>query len=709
MQKLRSVVIVSIGILVIFSTPPSYAQRKVFNDDRPETKAIELWRITHDPKNRHHTIYHDSNPFSPTGRYMVYVLTEDKLGKSRSQKTSSRLVVYDLMFDKEIWRSPYAGSWPVWARRSDRIFWSDGTKGHKQNVWQVEIPSGALTKICEDAYNDVTGISHDDEWLFYTHKNVFRIRTRPGAKSEFVWQHPDTQNVSSSLLCHNPAHPVFQVRQNINLQFRWSKKYPPRMLVTDEGRMLGPAIAGTEKAHGAWRGDGAYLITGDDLIGGRKWNEAYPSPLLTYSNTPAHDPSPCGNSGQWVCSTDGINDCLKVFDWRTTDTTLVCYSASIIHQPLGDDRDLSGAYDSDAYGSPDGTKIAFSTNYQLDQFPVTQITKDSSSDVLDVMSTAGFADKGYLSVHAGVISYSSKTETSFNGIKKGALGSRLAPLKKGFSVSNFFGRTDEKADNPLNKQFSTDVYIAVWKLPDSPTLVLRDKMIVMYPGFNHRETRGYLLYVDGKQINEKPWCGEGMLGLPDGEELHAVSVEWSGLKSKPSNSILLNGIKLLSYANTPPEDLNTPIITVLIDREGKKIPAPPGMALKDISEAILQYVGNDDTLLTEEIYRSGQLMQKVEYTPDGRSALIMEYQNNLLFKRIVKDPQGNILRIEYLDNEGLLTLRDHYSGDNLVERIEYENGEPSRRIIFYENQQQIVQLNTDGYWTKLSDADEKLQ
>jgi len=675
-------------------------QKKVFNDDRPETKALEIWRMTFGVRTRHHTVYHDSDPFNEDGRYLLYLVGEEP-GPAAKVATQS-LVVYDMASDREIWRSPVPARWPQWAHHSNRIFFTDGVKGRRQNVWQVEIPSGRLTKLCDDAMNAVAGVTPDDRWLIYTLNKVYRVRTEPGSQSEVLWQHPEAPNVSSSLPCHSPGRPVFQVRQNVagkhDLPDRWDRQHPARMLVDDDGHVLGAALSSLEQAHGAWRGDGEYLIAGDGLLHGRLWNQPAPVPLLTYSNTAAHDPSSCGRSGQWTCTTDGINDRLKIFDWRTTDTTLACYSCSIIHQTDGDDRDLSGPYDSDACGSPDGTKICFSTNYQLDRFPATQVTA-SDDDTLDVLSTDGFPEKGLLSVHVGILAYSGKTPTRFTGIQRKALGSRFTVIREGTTVSNFLGRTDEHAADLLAAQYSTDVYMAVVRRPDCPALAVQAGQIVLYPGFNHRETRGYVLSVDGQPIDGEPWDGQSPRSLPKGERLQAAAVEWSGLCSDWSEPVTSAAtVGTLRFVPERPAELDAPVKRPLPpDRRMVESAKQPERSKSAAQKAFLLSTP-DGTPLAEEYYERGVLQQRNELTPDGRITLIREYQDGHLRRRTVRDPDERPLRIESLDPEGYLTTLEEYSRGRLSARIDYRDREPTTRTVFTAAGKVVLFENRNGVW-----------
>lgn len=676
-----SLVLPSLVALVVISHA-AHAAREVFNDDRPETHALEIWRMTHDPLKRHHSVYHNVDPFSPTGRYLYYTEVPTHGGYTPADACET-LVVYDLLLDREIWRSPAPVVWPIWAHRSDAIYWADGRKGKPQSVWRVEIPSGEMTKICDGLLNAVTGISPDDRYLFATYNQVFRIGTEPGAEIESLWAHPEAPAVSSSLVCHNPTKPVFQVRQNPAMlkdePRRWNRQYPARMLVTDEGEMLGPALSSLEQGHGAWRGDGEYLIRGDGLLSGRPWNQPWPVPLLTYANTLAHDPSPCGRSGQWTCTTDGINDVLKRFDWRTTDTVVMSYSASIIHQPLGDNADRSGSYDSDAHGSPDGTKIYFSTNYQLDEYPVTLITGNPDDDTIEVLSTAGFPDQGYLSVHVGVISYTGKTPTTFTGIERGALGSRVGPSPEGFTASNLAGRADLTAENPLATQYDTDVYLAVVKLPDPPALVRDGDRLVLYPGLNHRETRGYELTLDGRPLTEAPWDGQTPLTVPAGE-LRARAVEWSGLASDWTLAMAAPAGEL-RYEPTRPAELDAPVREE-VERDGQRI---------------VRLIDPKGTLLTEETYVGDALRQRAEYTPDGRVTLVVEYEGGHPARRIIRDPQERLRRIEHLDGEGYLTKVEDYADGALLLVTEYEERLPVR-IRSAKQGMAVVRVNREWNW-----------
>jgi len=62
---------VMISVFFLLSLPAS-AQRIVFNDPYPDTRALEIWQLTDDPTIKYHSMYHNMTPFSHDGRYCFY-------------------------------------------------------------------------------------------------------------------------------------------------------------------------------------------------------------------------------------------------------------------------------------------------------------------------------------------------------------------------------------------------------------------------------------------------------------------------------------------------------------------------------------------------------------------------------------------------------------------------------------------------------------
>ena len=58
-------------------------------------------------------------------------------------------------------------------------------------------------------------------------------------------------------------------------------------------------------------------------------------------------------------------------------------------------------------------------------------------------------------------------------------------------------------DSPLMWQRSSDLYVAVVRLPDRPDLRISEDGVELIPGENHWETLGYHVFRDGRRIITK--------------------------------------------------------------------------------------------------------------------------------------------------------------------------------------------------------------
>ena len=70
MNKRHSIICFSVAFFIIFFTNLLFAQIDRFK--LSEGKAIEVWRITDDPAVRDHANYHNTQCWSPDGRYLCY-------------------------------------------------------------------------------------------------------------------------------------------------------------------------------------------------------------------------------------------------------------------------------------------------------------------------------------------------------------------------------------------------------------------------------------------------------------------------------------------------------------------------------------------------------------------------------------------------------------------------------------------------------------
>ncbi len=141
-----------------------------------------------------------------------------------------------------------------------------------------------------------------------------------------------------------------------------------------------------EGSHFSWSGDGSYLLCGNGLIRGIRWDEFLPGNIHFLAPIRCGDVCKCGRSGRWVCgSTESGRGPLALADLRSGDAWIVMKTHSVICYPGSEDN--SGPYDIDAEGSPDGTKIAFISNYNL-------IMRQRSSDIY--VAVVRLPDRPYL-------------------------------------------------------------------------------------------------------------------------------------------------------------------------------------------------------------------------------------------------------------------------------------------------------------------------
>ncbi len=246
-------------------------------------------------------------------------------------------------------------------------------------------------------------------------------------------------------------------------------------------------------------------------------------------------------------------------DTRSGEGWIVKNPHSILCYPGTGDN--SGEYDIDSKGSPDATKIAFISTYDLKDGPVAIVSENFEEDKIVVESTDGFPDNGRLVQVDGfrreVISYESKTATSFEGIKRGlyktpsdgtitkgrpitSFESRLIPeeLRQDLPLpSNINQKLIKDKNSPLRYQRSSDLYTVVVRKPDPPHLRLIGGNVELIPGENHWETRGYHIFRNGKKITNKIFKPDTVLQVNEAGTYTAMAIEYSGLEGRLSNQL----------------------------------------------------------------------------------------------------------------------------------------------------------------------------
>ena len=198
--------------------------------------------------------------------------------------------------------------------------------------------------------------------------------------------------------------------------------YAPTRVWSDlEGNNVVSASPMIQRCHQAWTGDGTYHMHGNSQLRGRLWNEPFPSNLHYLASVKVNDPCHCGRSGRRVIGSGNVWP-MPVIDLRSGDGRIFLTGLSFLHDSRTFSYSVgSGYHDNDAKGSPDGTKVVLSGNYDLRDAPVTSIARDVSNpdaDSIPVVSTEGFPESGRLSVQNEVIGYERKTPTSFEGLTR---------------------------------------------------------------------------------------------------------------------------------------------------------------------------------------------------------------------------------------------------------------------------------------------------
>ena len=163
--------VVSLGTVAFLSAVflclnPALAQVERFKPR--EGDGIEVWRITNDPTVRDHANYHNTQCWSPDGRYLCfthYAANDREFGAT----SAAEVHLYDLHREKDI--TVDHGTDPRWANRHNWLFYvryrpEDGARHEKgtQVMWN-DVATGQSTRIGYGVrllkYTDC-----DDRWLY---------------------------------------------------------------------------------------------------------------------------------------------------------------------------------------------------------------------------------------------------------------------------------------------------------------------------------------------------------------------------------------------------------------------------------------------------------------------------------------------------------------------------------------------------------------
>jgi hypothetical protein len=383
-------VIIAVAIAVAWVDGVSAEIRK-FTVDQADARNLGVWRLTHDPVIRDEGNYHNIQCWSPDGRYTCYTHWGGDDGPGG--KGSAEVHVVDLTTGED--RRVHKGVNPRWAHGRNWLFFCHYTGNGEPpyetgtQVYRYDADSGQMTFITH-GIECPGGTDSTDTWLYGTQRFrgrkpefvAVRVRNQPGSRLETLRGAPNRH----SYVHVNPRHPVILVRA----------KHPEdgpfgtnRALFDLDGGNIRQGAVMVEEGHMCWRGDGEYLLFGNRHLCGRRWDQPFPSDLVTMAWGGGGDVCPADRAGRYV-----VMGGLSIVDTRSGDLRHVLTPHSSIIYPLKGDN--STLMDIDPKGSPDGTKICFVTNYDLKNGPVTTVTEavPAGADRILVESTEGFPPSG---------------------------------------------------------------------------------------------------------------------------------------------------------------------------------------------------------------------------------------------------------------------------------------------------------------------------
>ncbi|MHC4582526.1 MAG: hypothetical protein ACYS14_13805, partial [Planctomycetota bacterium] len=373
-----------------------------------EGDAIEVWRITNDPTVRDHANYHNTQCWSPDGRYLCFTHYASD-GRQFGSSSAAEVRLYDLHRDRDI--KIDKGTNPRWANEHNWLFYlryrpADGPRhGKGTHVMWKNVETGQTKRIgygierlkyadCKDRWLYGYGIRGSQD----QRSKPLRVAIAPDSSVEIL---PGNWQVGYNSLMVNPKHPMIVSRDHNYRDYYYATERTRDMPFVAR-HFFDHGLAGEnpttpfpsmEGSHFSWAGDGSYFLLGNGIMRGKKWNEPLPSNVHFLAGISVGDISPCGRSGRWICGDAGVAQ-IRVADLRSGDGWTVMETNSYLCFPSS--RDYSGPYDIDLKGSPDGTKIAFVSTYDQKDGPVARITEEATGDTIRVESTAGFPQKGRL-------------------------------------------------------------------------------------------------------------------------------------------------------------------------------------------------------------------------------------------------------------------------------------------------------------------------
>ena len=703
--------------------------------------TTEIWRVTDNPARRDWANYQNTEAWSPDGRYICY--------ESYPGTQKSVIHLYDLYRDRDI--TVDNGTQPRWAANSNWLFYlRRPSEGKELEVVWIAVDTGAKNTIG----TGLTGIGEtdsEDRWLFGKNRNgVVRVPVRKDGRVEDI----SAGGALGSFMLPNPRHPVVMFRGDSRGPDGRDIPFAPTRVWSDlEGNNVVSASPMIQRCHQAWTGDGTYHMHGNSQLRGRLWNEPFPSNLHYLSSVFVNDPCSCGFSGRWVIGSGNIWP-MPVADLRSGDGRYFLKAAlSLIH----DSRDFSysggsGLHDNDAKGSPDGTKVVMSGNYDLKDSPVTFITQDvpgPDADSIPVESTDGFPESGRLSVQNEVIGYGRKTQTRFEDLTRemyntqpltGSMLEDLTPERRAL----YFTRTDnnmhldaltnEQAKEHLNKPryLSKGIIVTSFDARLIPEEMRIDENIpgryrrsgrrgskadFNSPLIRQRQTDVYIAVIrkpDGPYLRKLP----GLCELIPGEnhwEIRGYHLYKDGEKITqkilaPGSSFPLTGAGEYSAVAVEWSGLESGRSVPLIVEGGEELyirDSKPGdfqwtydswlvngnevsaEKAKMSEQSVREIVHRTDGVIHREWYNWGQIVRRYDLSSDGLPIRRLFYHN------------GKLLRREYHTREGVHVSSEFFAPDGfIVEAVRYKTQDGEKKEIghwWYEKGMPVKLIGCEGH------------
>ena len=660
-----------------------------------EGEAIEAWRITHDPIVRDWANYHNTQCWSPDGRYVCFTHFASN-GEEFGTSEAAEVHLYDLFEDRDI--KVDNGTNPRWANNHNWLFYTrtrpeDGpSDGEGTQVMWMDVDEEKVRRIAYGVQH-LSETDHGDRWLYGLQilldkeRKAVRIPIKEDSRPE------DLQGIGKYI--HgtkwnmNPKYPVMSYRDSRYKNYYYAtdgtRDIPfharHRVMCKLDGSNRTTPFPIMEGSHFSWSGDGSYFLCGNGPMRGIRWDEPLPANIQFLAAINCGDISKCGRSGRWLCgSTHGGRGPLRLADLRSGDGWEVMKTHSVICYPgLGDN---SGPYDLDPKGSPDGTKIAFISTYDLKDGPYAEIAEDVTGDKIVVKSTHGFPEKGRLvavtGFHREVLRYGKKTFKSFEGLTRGLYGTPVSSPSKGQTVTLFEARLipEEKGkdlplparsirniindmDSPLMRQRSSDIYVAVVRLPDRPYLRRTDDHVELIPGENHWETYGYHVFLDGRKITSTPIHPGTALTLNGSGKYSATAVEWSELESKESLPLKIDNRLTLKVLIDKPADFSWTYDRWLVN--GKEVSEEEA---NQSEEAVKEIVHLYDGIIHREWYEWDRIIKGYDLNLEGTPTRRLFYRDSKLARRELHHRDGRHVSTEVFDSDGYITESIQYGTDD---------------------------------------------